>query len=328
MPQANTEKPDKADKAEQLSIEVLNHLPIGLFMLDAYHVIRAWNQWLAQKTSIKEEEAIGKRLQELFPELSNSRFFWGVSQAIATKSPQVLSQALNRFIIPIHIDHSAHHNITMMQQRVHISPCACKDGEMLAVVSIIDVTENVIRSAALTEMAHKLSEDSTRDPLTGLYNRRFMWEWLVPQIKLSIRDKRPLSFLLLDIDHFKNLNDTYGHDLGDEILKAVSETINNILRGSDIVVRYGGEEFVMMLPNCNLENAVYVATRLLDTFRTTALGPLTKGAVTISIGVVVLDPQDPITGEELLKQADKRLYLAKHRGRNQVVPNSLDDKCR
>jgi len=328
MPQANTEKPEKADKAEQLSIEVLNHLPVGLFMLDAYHVIRAWNQWLAEKTSINEEEAIGKRLQELFPEVSNSRFIWGVNQAITTKSPQVLSQALNRYIIPIRIDYGARHNIPMMQQRVHISPCACKDGEVLAVVSIIDVTENVIRSAALTEMAHKLSEDSTRDPLTNLYNRRFMWEWLIPQIKLTIRDQRPLTCLLLDIDHFKKLNDTHGHDFGDMILSIVAETITKQMRGSDIFVRYGGEEFVMMLPNCNLDNAIFVANRLLDTFRTNAFGSLQKGEVTTSIGVATLDPQNPVTSEELLKQADKRLYLAKHRGRNQVAPNSLQDKCR
>jgi len=307
--------------------ELLDRLPLGLFVLDANHVVRSWNRWLAEATSVTAETALGKRLQELFPQVDNSRFLWGVNQAIATKSPQVLSQTLNRFVIPVHIGYARRHGITMMQQRVHISPVPCEAGEVLAAVSITDVTDNVLRSAALTEMAHKLTEDSTRDPLTGLYNRRFMWEWLAPQIKLTLRDMRPLASLLFDIDHFKKVNDAHGHDLGDSVIISFAEIVVRQLRGSDILVRYGGEEFVALLPNCDLANAICVAGRLLKIFRHSSLGSLPPGQVTASIGVAVMDPANPITGEELLKKADRRLYLAKQRGRDQIVPRSLSDHC-
>lgn len=108
--------------------------------------------------------------------------------------------------------------------------------------------------AALEEL-EEAWEQSTRDALTGLFNRRFMWEWLLPQLKQAHRHKTPLACLMLDIDRFKELNDSYGHDVGDEVLKDFSEVVANSLRESDIVVRYGGEEFVACYRNVTSNTA-------------------------------------------------------------------------
>lgn len=162
-------------------------------------------------------------------------------------------------------------------------------------------------------------EQSTRDELTGVFNRRFMWEWLLPQLKHAVRHKAPLVCLMLDIDQFKRVNDSYGHDVGDEILIGFSGIVANRLRESDIVIRYGGDEFVAFLPECDLEGGLAVAERIRQTVMSSRLSSLTNGELTCSIGVACYDSGEPLTGGELLKQADSALYKAKNTGRNRVA---------
>ncbi len=172
--------------------------------------------------------------------------------------------------------------------------------------------------ASLDELKQR-REESTRDSLTGIFNRRFMWEWLLPQLKHAQRHKVPLTCLMIDIDRFKELNDAYGHHAGDEVLKHCSDTIVKSLRESDIVVRYGGEEFVTLLPHCSFKNGHIAAERIRQAV-TRARPPWLKPTeLTCSIGVATFDPDTPITGEALLEQADKALYKAKNAGRNRVV---------
>lgn len=301
-------------------INICDSLPLGIFVVDKNRDIRYWNTWLAQKTSITEEDAAGRKLSELFPDFKNRRFMPAVDLVINTKSPQVLSQALNHFLVPIVIEESGRHGLPLMQQQVRINPLVADDGEVYAVISIQDVTESVIRSSILTELTHKLQEESTRDPLTGIFNRRFMWEWLAPHLKISLRDKKPLACLMIDIDHFKLLNDTYGHHLGDEVLRGLVDLAQHTLRESDILVRYGGEEFVALLPGNDLNDGVMTAQRVVDAIKDASLASLKKGHVTCSIGVSEWDPKNPCTIEELLKFADKNLYKAKNFGRNRVCP--------
>ena len=145
-------------------------MPIGVLVLDAKHTIRHWNRWLVEHTGVDKADAVGCNLDELFPNINNSRFLWGIEQVILTKSPQFMSQALNHFLIPIQIDPVGRHGLPMMQQHVHIAPLMDDNGEVLAVVSIIDVTMSIMRSSALVEVAQKLQHASNRDPLTALYN--------------------------------------------------------------------------------------------------------------------------------------------------------------
>jgi len=300
---------------------IIDQLSVGVFVLDADSRIRRWNRWLQDKTAITLGQAIGKTIEELFPEISVKRFNWAVEQVIKYRCPQVLSQILNHYIVPIQVSHGNRHGVSIMQQHVTIAPMQGESDETLAVITIIDVTENVIRSSALVEMAQKLEHASNHDALTGVYNRRFMWEWLVPELKQCVRYKHTLSCLLLDIDHFKRLNDEHGHDKGDVVLKDFSTVVADVLRDSDFLIRYGGEEFVVLLPHCDLENAIVVAGRILDRMRKTEIGGMGKGEVLCSIGAASLDPNSACTGEELLKVADKRLYEAKNSGRNRVVPD-------
>ena len=164
------------------------------------------------------------------------------------------------------------------------------------------------------------------DSLTGVYNRRYIDRRLLEEIARARRQSYPISFMYIDIDHFKRVNDTVGHGGGDEVLREVATRIKNELRASDALARFGGEEFVVLLIDANLESAAFVAERIRSSVAGTmiALTPSLQLSVTVSIGVACLNPGDtdgdPVTvARTWIAQADTLLYVAKEAGRNRVV---------
>ena len=164
----------------------------------------------------------------------------------------------------------------------------------------------------------EVKELSITDPLTALYNRRHFFEQAAREFPRARRYARPLAAVMLDLDRFKRVNDTYGHAVGDQVLQAVARICRRELRQIDLLARYGGEEFVALLPESELAEAGQVAQRLCDrivaaTFDTNA-GPV---QLTVSLGVAALD-EDCDHLEELVKRADQALYAAKQAGRNRA----------
>jgi diguanylate cyclase (GGDEF)-like protein len=174
-----------------------------------------------------------------------------------------------------------------------------------------------ISNLALREALQGLA---IRDPLTGLYNRRYMQEFLDREIHRSRRSERPLSLMMIDIDYFKRYNDNFGHPAGDDALRLVGDALRQSVRAEDLACRYGGEEFVLILPECALEPAAVRAEQVrthLEELYVERAGEL-PGSVTISIGVAGFrETTDKL--DLLLKFADKALYQAKHDGRDRVV---------
>jgi diguanylate cyclase (GGDEF)-like protein len=186
--------------------------------------------------------------------------------------------------------------------------------------SLEELAEIASMSIAGLNLRSRLEHQSIRDGLTDLYNRHFMEISLDREIRRAARTSNELAILMLDVDHFKNFNDSYGHEAGDCILREVAETFRRSVRQEDIICRYGGEEFVIILPETTctaaFERAEYIRERISELrvrFRGDALRE-----VTISIGVATF-PQSGSTLEEILRAADRALYMAKHNGRNQVV---------
>jgi two-component system cell cycle response regulator len=164
-------------------------------------------------------------------------------------------------------------------------------------------------------------EMAITDQLTGLHNRRYMGRHLDTLILSAEKSGKPLAFLILDIDYFKAVNDTYGHDIGDEVLREFASRIAANVRGIDLACRYGGEEFVVVMPDTDLEFAATVAERLRRSVETTPFAisrAPNKLNVTISIGIAGSEGQDD-DAEQLLHRADQALYRAKREGRNRVV---------
>ena len=159
---------------------------------------------------------------------------------------------------------------------------------------------------------------ATTDPLTGLFNRRTFIELAERELARSRRDSSSLSLMILDLDHFKQVNDTYGHLVGDDVLVAFASLIRDRARRGDLVVRYGGEEFCVVLPATSLPAAVALAERIRAATAATALTARPM-KITVSVGVTAYAGGASVTLETLLARADEALYRAKHEGRNRVV---------
>jgi diguanylate cyclase (GGDEF)-like protein len=307
-----------AELTKETYRQAFDFSPIGLFILDDKLTIKAWNHWLIDATNTSAEDAIGTQITSLFPDTKNPRFEWAVEYAIKNKAQQILSQALNHYLIPIKLSRLAFDtDVIFMQQHVQISPVDISK-KTFALVSIIDVTEKVVRENALSKMALELENESNRDALTDAYNRRYMYLWLREKMREAFAANVPISCLMIDLDFFKKINDEHGHNTGDAVLKSFSETLQSGLRPKDILIRYGGEEFIILMPNLNKKQSTHIAERLRQKISETTFPCLQKQDITCSIGVATWHPDHPCKIEELLKEADDRLYQAKEQGRNQV----------
>ncbi len=174
----------------------------------------------------------------------------------------------------------------------------------------------------LRNSVHESLEMAVTDPLTKLYNRRYLGSQLARHFQESFQSARALSVMVLDVDHFKKVNDTLGHDVGDEVLKEIAHRLNLSVRGIDLACRYGGEEFVVVMPDTDQRSAETVAERLRAEIadRPVALEDGREVPVTVSIGIGCADLQNPDdTPQAMLKRADEALYSAKESGRNRVV---------
>jgi diguanylate cyclase (GGDEF)-like protein len=178
-------------------------------------------------------------------------------------------------------------------------------------------------------MFETTERESLSDPLTGLANRRFFQEILLRELRRSQRSNQPVSLVLVDIDYFKGVNDTYGHHVGDEVLEQISGIMLQSVRATDFVIRYGGEEFIILLPETRTADAAQVADKLRKTIGDTILESTSRPGMTLKVTVsagVAAFPTDGPNGEAVILKADKALYNAKQGGRDKVViAADLDD---
>lgn len=170
------------------------------------------------------------------------------------------------------------------------------------------------------KMEKELEKLATIDPLTGAKNRRSFLQFFELELERSKRYDHKLSLLILDIDHFKDINDTYGHDTGDKVLKLLVAEAHGILRGADMFGRWGGEEFIVLLPESNIHQASKVAERLRGNLSKIEVGSDSGALIrfTVSIGMTVVENKNDLL-DDIVKKADKALYLAKNQGRNRVA---------
>ncbi len=181
----------------------------------------------------------------------------------------------------------------------------------IAKFSIVDEFE--------AEALRTIFELTLRDPLTGLYNRRYFDERLRSELSFVERHSTPLALLMIDIDHFKHVNDKYGHQVGDRVLKTVADGIRSVMRPEDVLARFGGEEFVVLARGISLNGAAALAERIRRHIEGLTLAVNNRDVrVSVSIGVVSAVPGADRSAEALVVSADEALYRAKRSGRNRV----------
>jgi diguanylate cyclase (GGDEF)-like protein len=184
---------------------------------------------------------------------------------------------------------------------------------------LIRLIEHYALSLANLRLRDTLRREAIRDPLTDLYNRRYMEESLKREVQRAERNQTSVGIMMLDIDHFKIFNDTHGHKAGDAVLQALGALLRSNIRGGDIACRYGGEEFLLILPDANLDVTRQRAEELLSQVRALQIPYQDMNfQVTVSIGVSVFS-EHTVDMQQVISVADKALYQAKEQGRNRVM---------
>ncbi len=293
---------------------VFDMLNMGIVILDTEYRVRYWNDWMAMNSGITAEEMLDRNIFDAFPNLNQPVFLRSFKSVCTFGNFYFFSQKLHGYLFPIRVLSSFQTSFEYMQQSCTVCPLREGDGSQVThlCITVQDVTDVASYEKILMEMNH-------RDSLTGTYNRRFFTIRLKEELERHRRYKRPMSMLMIDIDHFKTVNDTYGHPCGDFILKSVCGTIQSALRTVDFLARYGGEEFCCILPETSFENSTILAERIRALVESASYeyeGQTIR--VTISVGV----PRTPNPGDSpdtFLKNADNALYKAKETGRNIVV---------
>lgn len=195
-------------------------------------------------------------------------------------------------------------------------PSPWDEREQLAVTA----AEYIGLSFVNLRLRMALQQQSIRDPLTGLFNRRFVEETLIRELRRAHRANSTVCVLMLDIDHFKQFNDRYGHAAGDVVLREFGTLLGDNIRGADVASRYGGEEFMVLLPDTSFDGGRGKAEKILERTRALRLtfNGMDVGIVTASVGVAVY-PGDGEHVEDVVGAADRALYAAKQGGRDRVV---------
>ena len=308
--------------SEQRFRALIESAPLAMVTWDTHHRVTGWNRQAEELFGWNESEVIDRDFMTfMVPDSANEQV------------NIVVKDALERGVE----SHSVNSNLTKDQRVIevewHNTVVPGDDGRPDTVLSLAqDVTERVRAQAALQEVNVKLRQrlddihelqaqlrdQVMRDSLTGMYNRRYLDDALPREISRAMREGTTLSLIMVDIDHFKRVNDTYGHPAGDEVLRRLAEILRVDARRSDVGCRYGGEEFVLLLPKMNVEAARVRAERWRQMF---AEMEMTVDSATLkctlSVGIAVF-PEHGNSADELLRNGDRALYLAKTRGRNRV----------
>lgn len=294
---------------------LLDFLPNGAFILDKDFTVIYWNRCLENWTKIKKEDILRQNISHFFPHLLAQKYRKRIEPIFQGSPPVIFSSYLHQHLIPSLLPN----NQFRIQHTIVNSFFDDFNNQYYALFIIQDVTELTQRMLDYRQLKEHLYKLSIKDPLTGLYNRRYLEDEVEKEIERCQRYKLNLGVIMIDIDHFKEINDTFGHDSGDFVLKIIGNLLISNIRKSDLACRYGGEEFTVILIEQNLVETKNKAENLRKLIESQKIVYQEQCflKITASFGVANY-PQDGLTLSSLLRAGDVALYYSKHHGRNQV----------
>ena len=312
---------------ETIFTTISDQLNSGVLVLDLDSNIVDWNRFLATHANKKLEHVKGKSVFEVFPELPKRWFERKVAGVVQLKSPFFCSWEQRHHLFELPHNRPITTDSHFMAQNCTFLPIE-EAGELKRVCILIeDVTDACYYQSTLKQTMEELELATRIDGLTQIYNRKFWQESLNVEFSRTKRHSHALSLLMFDLDHFKQLNDTFGHQCGDLVLVETASRIKQLLRTGDIFGRYGGEEFAIILPETDLIGALEVAERIRHSI---ASIPVIYGGkeVKFSVRIGVADVQEHHKNiGELISDTDHALYSAKSSGRNQICSSQPLNKC-
>lgn len=301
-------------------MNLLTHMDVGIVVFDLEGDVKLWNSFMENHSGISSSDIREKQsLFDVFPVFKEPWLKNKLNSAMLLDHGAFISWEQ----VPHLFDFDAYRPITgssgKMFQNISINALNNASGEtdLLSLV-VYDVTNIALNKLAVEEANRQLQELSRTDALTGLYNRGFWQGQLKDSFQLFKRYQNNCTLLMFDIDHFKKVNDTYGHQAGDAVIQAVATASVNTVRSCDIVGRYGGEEFGILLPETDLEGGRLLAERLRQSVEALEVS-YGDQVIPFTISIGVSQPNEHMKSEkEWLEASDSALYDAKEAGRNCV----------
>ncbi|MGN1393048.1 MAG: diguanylate cyclase [Succinivibrionaceae bacterium] len=307
-------------------LSIIQNLNVGVIVVDRSFTVKIWNNFMEVNSGISGNRINGQNLYKFFPEIENSWLKDKIMEAFTLETPVFSSWEQHSEVFKFVNNRpftGRSMNMYMNFSIIPMNSLSCGVDEVTII--IYDVTDESCSKLGLQEANNKLHQMSITDGLTGIFNRAYWEEALRHQYNYYLRTKHPVTLLMFDIDHFKKVNDTYGHPAGDAVLKDVAKILKKSIRSTDIAGRYGGEEFGVILLDATREFAYFIAERLRKNVEehTVFYNNLTI-KFTISIGLCTLSDVTP-SAKEWLVRTDNSLYFAKEHGRNRCTQYGLND---
>jgi len=299
-------------------VQMLQTVDVGLVVLDRDNNILLWNSFMENHSGIRSSKALGSNLYQLFPKLPKAWLQRKLDATFKLGSPAYSTWEQR----PRLFDFKSYRPLTggseLMYQNLTLMPLQGADNSTAQVCLLVyDVTENAVSKLQLEAANQELARLSRTDRLTELFNRGYWEECLNQEFLREQRSGGESSLIMFDIDHFKPVNDTHGHQAGDEVIRKVAQLLKSMARETDFAGRYGGEEFVLLLPDTGAQGALGVAERLRKALESKPIQYEELSLqITISLGISVFSP-DLVSAHHWLERADQALYQAKNAGRNQ-----------
>ncbi len=301
-------------------MDMLQSIDVGLIVLDREFSIQVWNSFMENHSGIRPEKVIGANLFELFPEIPEQWFRRKADSSVLLKGRAFTTWEQRPYLIRFKNYRPITGTAEFMYQNVTFIPLLSVDGSVNHIgVIIYDVTSVAVGKLALESVNSQLQTLSRTDPLTQLNNRGHWEECLQQEFQRYQRTKQKCTLVMFDIDHFKRVNDNYGHPAGDEVIRVTARLLRESMRTTDVAGRYGGEEFGVILIDTSAQNSAIFANRLREKIEATTVN-YDGNAInyTISLGIAELTDD---AGEYVnwIECSDQALYQAKESGRNNAV---------
>lgn len=297
---------------------ITSKINTGILIVDLDFNIVYWNRFLQVHVNKSPESVMGKSIFSVFPELPKKWFERKLSGVVQLNAQSFCSWEQRHHLFELPHTRPITTDSHFMAQNCTFLPVETNGNTEHICIMIEDVTDVCHYQNKLNKALEDLALSNRIDGLTQVFNRKHWEECLAKEFSRSRRYGHDLALIMLDLDHFKRLNDNYGHQCGDMVLIETANSVKSLLRICDLFGRYGGEEFAIILPETDLSGAVDVAERIRKTIEQLALVYQNqKISVSASIGVAVIDDSDKHY-EDLINNADNALYSAKAAGRNQV----------
>lgn len=299
-------------------MEMMQSLDVGLMVLDRQYQVMVWNSFLENHSGVSTALIKDKNLFSIFPSIPENWFKQKAESVFLLKNSSFTVWEQRPYLFKFKNYRPITGSADYMYQNMTLIPLQSSDNEVHQIgVLIYDVTDIAVNKIKLEDANKKLEILSKTDHLTPLNNRGAWESDLEKEFHRVKRNKHPCSVVMFDIDHFKKVNDTYGHQAGDEVIRRTSKLLKEMMRKSDIAGRYGGEEFAVILPDTGSANALVFTERLRQRIEMEVVEyEEFKIKITISLGISELT-KDCESYQAWLEQSDKALYVCKESGRNQ-----------